>query len=99
MDKDLSNQENSLTAKIDELVKTVGGMESDLSRDRTRIDDLYVLLTSIETRLKVIEQRMPRLENRAQDALQRVIEPFLQELTKKPVKRRTLIDFLKRKRG
>jgi hypothetical protein len=79
----------------DKVFKKVETIESDLAFDRSRIDKLIIRLDGIESILKSIQDRLPRLENKFQDALQIALQPLVDEV-KQSTTKKTKLSFWKK---
>lgn len=82
--------------QIDELTKLVQGIESDLSFDRSKLDDIQNRLTSLESRLKSLEDLQPRIQNKMHDAVQDALQPLVGAVNDaRKTKKKGLVTLLK----
>lgn len=58
-----------LATKLEEVVAVVNRMETDMSYDRSRIDDVIMRLETMESKQKILLERVPRIENKLKDAV------------------------------
>lgn len=72
-----------METQLDDLKQTIESIESDLAYDRSKLDDILTAVKSLTARVENIEKRMPRTENKMQDALERVLKPIIETPKKK----------------
>jgi hypothetical protein len=66
----------------DEALAVLHHIETDLTSDRSKIDDILVRLDSIESRIKNLYERIPRLEDKQKDATAEVVQPVIDSVDK-----------------
>ena len=71
-----------LKKMVTELREVVDNIESDLSDDRSKLDKILNEQEAMDIRMSSLEKRMPRLEDKFEDALRKVLRPIKEEVEK-----------------
>ena len=67
---------------LDGILTVCNHIESDLISDRSKIDNIISRLDVIESGLKIIYDRLPRLEDKTNDAVASAVQPLIEATDK-----------------